>query len=102
LLLGKVCGVAVPAQEGTVQSPETGCGGPSAQFLDPELTRRATIEPPKKFVALEDGRAVPQPAFNRTHNTISKPEILPPIPVEPTTHADRSFVEALELGGKGA
>jgi type IV secretory pathway TraG/TraD family ATPase VirD4 len=70
-------------------------------FLDPELTRRAAIEPPKQFVALEDGRAVPQPPFNRTRNTISKPEILPPMAVEPTTHAERGFVEELELG-KGA
>jgi type IV secretion system protein VirD4 len=70
-------------------------------FLDPELTRRAAIEPPKRFVALEDGRAVPQPPFNRTRNTISKPEILPPMAVEPTTHAERGFVEELELG-KGA
>ena len=37
-------------------------------FLDPELTRRAAIEPPKEFVALEDGQAIPQPPFNRTRN----------------------------------
>ena len=70
-------------------------------FLDPELTRRAAIEPPKEFVALEDGQAIPQPPFNRTRNAISKPELLPPILAEPTTHAERSFVEELGLG-KGA
>ena len=70
-------------------------------FLDPELTRRAAIEPPKEFVALEGGQAIPQPPFNRTRNAISKPELLPPILAEPTTHAERSFVEELGLG-KGA
>jgi type IV secretion system protein VirD4 len=70
-------------------------------FLDPELTRRAAIEPPKEFVALEDGHAIPQPPFNRTRNAISKPELLPPILAEPTTHAERGFVEEIGLG-KGA
>jgi hypothetical protein len=70
-------------------------------FLDPELTRRAAIEPPKEFVALEDGHAIPQPLFNRTRNAISKPELLPPIPAKPTTHAERSFVQEIGLG-KGA
>src|SRR5882724_5735199 len=40
-------------------------------FLDPELARRAAIEPPKEFIALEDGRAVPQPPIDRTRNAIS-------------------------------
>ena len=70
-------------------------------FLDPELARRAAIEPPKEFVALEDGIAVPQPAVNRNRNRISKPESLSPIVAGPTTHAERGFVEELELG-KGA
>ena len=70
-------------------------------FLDPELTRRAAIEPPKEFVSLEDGQAIPQPPFHRTRNAISRPELIPPIQAEPTTHAERSFVEELGLG-KGA
>ncbi|MEO8053295.1 MAG: type IV secretory system conjugative DNA transfer family protein [Acidobacteriota bacterium] len=70
-------------------------------FLDPELTRRAAIEPPKTFVALEDGTAIPQPPVNRTRNTISKPEIMPPMAVESTTEAEHGFVEELGLG-KGA
>jgi hypothetical protein len=70
-------------------------------FLDPELTRRAAIEPPKEFVALEGGQTIPQPPFHRTRNAISRPESIPPILAEPTTHAERSFVEELGLG-KGA
>lgn len=70
-------------------------------FLDPELTRRAAIEPQKEFVAIEDGRDIPQPAFHRTRNAISKPEIVPPAPTEPTTHAERGFMEGLHFG-KGA
>ena len=67
-------------------------------FLDPELTRRAAIEVPKEFVAIENGCAVPQPAINRTRNAISKPEILPPTPAEPITHAERGFLEELVIG----
>jgi type IV secretion system protein VirD4 len=70
-------------------------------FLDPELTRRAGIEAPKEFTALENGRSVPQPAINRTRNAISKPEIVPPATAEPKTHAEHGFVEELQLG-KGA
>jgi hypothetical protein len=70
-------------------------------FLDPELARRAAVEPPKEFMALEDGNALPQPPFHRTRNAISKPEFLPPIPEQSTTHAERGFVEELRLG-KGA
>jgi hypothetical protein len=67
-------------------------------FLDPELTRRAAIEAPKEFVAIENGCTVPQPAINRTRNAISKPEILPPTPAEPITHAERGFLEELVIG----
>jgi hypothetical protein len=69
-------------------------------FLDPELTRRAALEPPKNFLAIEDGHTKPQPAADRTRNLISKPEPTP-LEVELPNIAESSFNEALRLG-KGA
>jgi type IV secretion system protein VirD4 len=69
-------------------------------FLDPELTRRAALEPPKNFLAIEDGHTKPQPAADRTRNLISKPEPTP-LEVELPNMAESSFNEALRLG-KGA
>ncbi len=69
-------------------------------FLDPELTRRAALEPPNNFLAIEDGHTKPQPAADRTRNMISKPEPAP-LEVEPPNIAESSFSEALRLG-KGA
>lgn len=66
-------------------------------FLDPELTRRAAIEPPSSFVALEDGHAKPQPAADRTRNVISKSEIPPLSAAEVNTEAESGFSE-LRLG----
>lgn len=62
-------------------------------FLDPELTRRATVEPPKTFLAVEDGKAKPQPAADRTRNLISKPEPAPPPMAEPCTNLESGFTE---------
>src|SRR5690242_18401816 len=42
-------------------------------FLDPVLSARAAMKPPTRFVALEDGRVVPQRPVGRTRNKISKP-----------------------------
>lgn len=71
-------------------------------FLDPELTRRAALEPPKEFKAIEDGQARPQRSVDRTRNVISKPEVLPPpVAAAPNTDAERGFFEELRLG-KGA
>jgi type IV secretion system protein VirD4 len=69
-------------------------------FLDPELTQRAALEPPKNFLAIEDGRAKPQPPPDRTRNLISKPEPAP-LEAEPPNIAESGFTEALRLG-KGA
>src|SRR5437763_10929899 len=65
-------------------------------FLDPELTRRAAVEPPKSFLALEDGKAKPQPAADRTRNLISKPEPAP-CEVEPPNTSESGFAEAIRL-----
>lgn len=69
-------------------------------FLDPVLTERAALEPPKQFIALEDGRSVPQRAIDRTRNRISKPEFVPPH-AEPNTDGERGFIEELHIA-KGA
>jgi len=65
-------------------------------FLDPVLTKRAALEPPKQFFALEDGRTVPQRAIDRTRNRISKPEFVPP-QAETTTDGERGFLEELHI-----
>jgi len=65
-------------------------------FLDPELTARAGLKPPTKFVALEDGRPVPQKPVNRTRNKISKPEVTPAIS-ERLSDSDRGFMEEYRL-----
>jgi type IV secretion system protein VirD4 len=62
-------------------------------FLDPELTRRAAVEPPKTFLALEDGKAKPQPAADRTRNLISKPEPAPSLIADPGTELESGFTE---------
>jgi type IV secretion system protein VirD4 len=71
-------------------------------FLDPELARRAAIEPPKSFIALEDGHAKPQPAADRTRNLISKPETPPVDAEEPARAVESTFSGELRLGRRGA
>ena len=63
-----------------------------------EVVDSGTASMAEGFVAIEDGCAVPQPAINRTRNAISKPEIPPPTPAEPITHAERGFLEELVIG----
>jgi hypothetical protein len=46
-------------------------------FLDPVLSARASMKPPTRFVALEDGHVVKQKTVGRTRNKISKPESAP-------------------------
>ena len=64
-------------------------------LLDPVLKARAEIAPPTAFVALEDGKAVSQKPFDRTHHAISRPEVLPDTH-EPLTLAEESFINELE------
>lgn len=45
-------------------------------FLDSALKARAAVAPPAKFLTLEDGKAVPQHALNRTRNVVSKAEVV--------------------------
>jgi type IV secretion system protein VirD4 len=66
-------------------------------FLDPTLSARAAIKPPVRFFALEDGKVIPQPPADRTWHTISKPELVPQFG-EPTTDAERGFLEELRVG----
>ncbi len=47
-------------------------------FLDPALNARAELAPPTGFIALEDGKPIPQHALNRTRNVVSKPELTSP------------------------
>ena len=44
-------------------------------FLDPVLTSWASVPPPTGLIALEDGRTIPQKAYDKTRRVISKPEI---------------------------
>jgi type IV secretion system protein VirD4 len=69
-------------------------------FLDPELSARAAVKPPTKFLALEDGKAVQQRPINRTANQISKPEAAPN-DSEPESERERAFNEEYPLP-KGA
>src|SRR5262249_62115959 len=65
-------------------------------FLDPTLSRRAAVQPPSKFFALEDGEVVAQQPADRTRHTISKPEFVSQNS-EPTTDAERGFMEELQI-----
>jgi type IV secretion system protein VirD4 len=69
-------------------------------FLDPVLTGRAAVKPPSEFLALEDGRPVPQRPIDRTRNRISKPEV-EPLDLDPESAVDRGFIEEYRLT-KGA
>jgi len=64
-------------------------------FLDPVLQTRAEIAPPAAFVALEEGKAISQRPFDRTHHAISKPEPLPDT-CEPLTLAEENFFNELK------
>jgi type IV secretion system protein VirD4 len=59
-------------------------------FLDPVMTARASLQPPTKFFAIEDGRVMPQKPAGRTRNKISKPEVAP---AERLSEAERGFIE---------
>jgi hypothetical protein len=68
-------------------------------FLDPVLSARASVKPPTRFVALEDGHVGTQKPVGRTRNKISKPELVP-APAERMSEADRGFVEEYHLKEK--
>lgn len=59
-------------------------------FLDAVLTARASVQPPTKFLAIEEGRVIPQKPVGRTRNKISKPEVAP---AERLTQAELGFLE---------
>jgi len=65
-------------------------------FLDPVLSARASMKPPARFVALEDGQVVTQKPVERTRNKISKPEPAP-VTSERMSESDRGFVEEYHL-----
>lgn len=67
-------------------------------FLDPVLSSRADIATPTTFHQIDLGKIVPQKAFDRTPNRISKPELIPP-DTTPLTEAEKGFIEELEFGG---
>lgn len=47
-------------------------------FLDPVLNQRARLPPPTALFTLEeDGKAIAQPALNRTRHVVSKVEVVP-------------------------
>jgi type IV secretion system protein VirD4 len=69
-------------------------------FLDPVLSARASMKPPTRFVALEDGQVLTQRPVGRTRNRISGPERVPAATGQ-MSEADRGFVEEYHLK-KGA
>ena len=54
----------------------------------------------QEFLALEDGRPVPQRPIDRTRNRISKSEV-EPLDLDPESAVDRGFIEEYRLT-KGA
>jgi type IV secretion system protein VirD4 len=70
-------------------------------FLDPALNSRAEVAPPTSFIALEDGKPIPQHALNRTPHVISKAEVVSPPecePIdEPLSGVEHHLVEELHL-----
>jgi type IV secretion system protein VirD4 len=70
-------------------------------FLDPVLNSRAELAPPTEFFTLEDGKPVPQHAFNRTRHVISRPEVVPPpgsLPSDaPLSRLEQHLVEELHI-----
>jgi len=64
-------------------------------FLDPALNSRAALAPPTSFLTLEDGRAVPQHALDRTRHVVSKPEFA--TPDEPLSGVEQHFIEELHF-----
>jgi type IV secretion system protein VirD4 len=71
-------------------------------FLDPALNARAELAPPTGFIALEDGKPIPQHALNRTRNVVSKPELASPPESLPNDElisgVEHHLVEELHLG----
>jgi len=67
-------------------------------FLDPQLTERAALPPPREFFAIEDGKTCQQRPVDRTRNVISKPETtIPATTDEPETPAERAFADVVEV-----
>jgi type IV secretion system protein VirD4 len=70
-------------------------------FLDPALNSRAELAPPTGFIALEDGKPIPQHAANRTRHVISKPELESPPEAPPNdelmSSVEHHLVEELHL-----
>ncbi len=66
-------------------------------FLDPVLRSRAEMPPPQDFITVENGRASPQKATDRTRHRISKPELVAP-DAATLTPGEKGFLEELQLG----
>jgi type IV secretion system protein VirD4 len=70
-------------------------------FLDPVLNSRAGLAPPTEFFTLEDGKPVPQHAFNRTRHVIRRPGVVSPPDSLPSDAAlsrlEHHFVEELHI-----
>jgi hypothetical protein len=66
-------------------------------FLDPVLNSRARLAPPTALFTLEDGKPVPQHAFNRTRNVVSKPEVLPLPELPARKDVEQYFIEESQI-----
>ncbi len=65
-------------------------------FLDPVLSARAELPPPKDFYQIDGGAVIPQKPITKTRNRISKPEPASTEAVELSEY-EKGFVEELQL-----
>lgn len=69
-------------------------------FLDPVLSARAELPPPKNFYQIEGGAVIPQKAITKTRNRISRPEAASVAPAELSEY-EKGFVEELQIEMSG-
>ncbi len=63
-------------------------------FLDPVLNQRARLPPPTALFTLEeDGKAIAQPALNRTRHVVSKAEVVPVTEEAPRKDVEHYLIE---------
>jgi type IV secretory pathway TraG/TraD family ATPase VirD4 len=65
-------------------------------FLDPVLSARAELPPPKDFFQIDGGAVIPQKAITKTRNRISKPERASAERGELSEY-EKGFVEELQI-----